>query len=526
MTHSERDPGTPGAALSDTSSPAAAPARQRTTPASRTEGLPPSAIRCLQRAAHALGKRDLDAADDALREASAIAPEHPEILRLMGVVAYLHGRFVEAIALQRRVLAAWPDDALALGNIGTAYADYGRIGDALFSLRRAAELAPDQAAVWFNLGKLFDSQAHIEEGEKALARALELAPRHLSARIAHANALATLGRTAEAAAGYRAALAQEPRAVQGWLGLANLKTVRLEAEESAALERLHADPTLPDGERAVAGFALGKVLEDEGRHAEAFNVFTAANAARRPLAPWDATRFSREVDAIEAAFASDIATATNPKLGEEVVFIVSLPRSGSTLVEQILAAHPEVEGASELPDLEAVILEESTFRNQRFPEWVASATPADWQRMGERYLHRTRRWRETKPRFTDKMPDNWLLAGAALAMLPGARVVNVRRDAVETCWSCFKQLFGAGRHGYSYDLSDLAETWRDYDRLSAFWSRRFPERVREQSYERLVAEPEAETRALLDFCGLAFDPACLDFHSATRSVRTASAAQV
>ncbi|MET0232018.1 MAG: sulfotransferase, partial [Rhodanobacteraceae bacterium] len=202
------------------------------------------------------------------------------------------------------------------------------------------------------------------------------------------------------------------------------------------------------------------------------------------------------------------------------------PRSGSTLVEQILAAHPDVEGASELPDLEAVILEESTFRNQRFPEWVASATPADWQRMGERYLHRTRRWRESKPRFTDKMPDNWLLAGAALAMLPGARVVNVRRDAVETCWSCFKQLFGAGRHGYSYDLSDLAETWRDYDRLSTFWARRFPDRVREQSYEKLVAEPEAETRALLDFGGLAFDPACLEPHAATRSVRTASAAQV
>ena len=529
MTHSERDPDPTGGAPNESAARAAvaAPARQRIAPASRVEGLAPAAIRCLQRAAQGIDKRDLDAADAALREAAAIAPEHPEILRLTGVVAYLRGRFAEAIALQRRALAGWPDDALALGNLGSAYADSGRIGDALLTLRRACEVAPDQPAAWFNLGKLFDAQAHVAEGEKAFAKALELAPRHLFARIAHANALATLGRTHEAAAEYRAAIAQEPRSVQAWLGLANLKTVRLDAQEAAALERLHADAGLPDADRAVAGFALGQVLEDLGRHAEAFTVLSSANAARRRTSPWDATAFSRQVDAIEAAFAPEsLESASDPTLGDSVIFVVSLPRSGSTLVEQILAAHPDVEGASELPDLESVILEESAFRQQRFPEWIAHATAADWQRMGQRYLHRTRRWRQHKPRFTDKMPDNWLLAGAALAMLPGARVINVRRDPVETCWSCFKQLFGAGRHAYSYDLADLAETWRDYDRLSAFWRRRFPDRVREQSYERLLADPEGETRALLDFCGLAFDAACLRFHETERNVRTASAAQV
>ena len=528
MTQSEREPEPTGGAPNEpVARPPAPPGRQRTAPGSRVEGLAPAAIRCLQQASQAIEKRDLDGAETALRGAAAMAPDHAEILRLTGVVAYLRGHFPEAITVLKRALEAWPDDALVLGNLGTAYADSGRTENALLSLRRACEVAPEQPAAWFNLGKLFDAQAHVAEGAKAFAKALALAPRHLSARIAHANALATLGHTDEAAAEYRAAIAQEPRSAQAWLGLANLKTVRLDADESAALERLHAEPALSDSDRAVAGFALGKVREDEGRHAEAFTVLSTANAARRRTSPWDATLFSRQVDAIQAAFAPEtLARASNPALGDSVIFIVSLPRSGSTLVEQILAAHPDVEGASELPDLETVILEESALRKQRFPEWVANASAADWQRLGQRYLHRTRRWREQKPRFTDKMPDNWLLAGAALAMLPGARVVNVRRDPVETCWSCFKQVFGAGRHAYSYDLADLAETWRDYDRLCRFWSARFPDRMREQSYERLVSDPEGETRALLDFCGLAFDPACLRSHEAERSVRTASAAQV
>jgi tetratricopeptide (TPR) repeat protein len=536
MMHSERDPervgsavsGEPGTNASDKSASARSTAvPQRNTAAARMEGLPANAMRSLPLAARHLDLRQLDSAADALREAIAIAPTHPEILRLQGVLAYRQGRFDDAIALVRRTLAAWPDDAAALGNLGSALADSGRVDEALATMRRASEVAPQLASTWFNLGKLLDSQAYIDEAEPALRKAIELAPNHLPSRIAHAAVLATLGRTSDAAAAYRDALAKNARSVQAWLGLVNLKTERLGADEVAALENLHADPTLSEDDRTVAGFALGKVLEDSGRHADAFAVLSTANAMRRRRFGWDATAFSQRVDAIAAAFESAPESAVaDATLGESVIFVVSLPRSGSTLVEQILAAHPDVEGASELPDLEAVIVEESARRNARFPDWVATATPADWQRMGQRYLQRTERWRARHPRFTDKMPDNWLMVGAALAMLPGAHVVNVRRDAVETCWSCFKQMFATGRHTYSYDLADLAETWRDYDRLCRAWSERFPERVREQSYESLLADPENETRALLEFCGLPFDAASLRPHEAERSVRTASAAQV
>ncbi len=525
MTPSEPE-STGGAPVAADKRPTPPAARQRVTPESRVEGLTPPAIRFLQAAARSLEARDVETAAGALRQARSIAPQHPEILRFEALLEYRRGRLAEATALLKQVLAAWPDDAMALGNMGSIHADSGRTTEALLTLNRACQVAPEQAAPWFNLGKLLDSQAYVAEAEKAFVNALARAPRHLPARIAHGGTLAALGRTDEAAAEYRTAIQQEPRSVQAWLGLVNLKTVRLGEAETATLERLHADTRLADNERTVAGFALGKALEDAGRHADAYAVLTSANAMRRRAAPWDATAFSRQIDAIAAAFPAAAPAPLDATLGAPVIFVVSLPRSGSTLVEQILAAHPDVEGASELPDLETVILEESLRRRKRFPEWIADATPEDWHRLGTRYLERTARWRKQRTRFTDKMPDNWLLVGAALRMLPNARVVNVRRDAVETCWSCFKQLFAAGRHGYSYDLADLAETWRDYDRLSRAWSERFPDRVREQSYEALVADPDGESRALLAFAGLAFDPAVLRFHEAGRSVRTASAAQV
>src|SRR6185312_7507313 len=167
------------------------------------------------------------------------------------------------------------------------------------------------------------------------------------------------------------------------------------------------------------------------------------------------------------------ATATPPQslnasLGHEVIFIVSLPRSGSTLTEQILASHPDVEGANELPDLGNVLEAESRRTGLEFPAWVPNATPADWRRMGESYLERTARFRKSRSRFTDKALSNWRVVGAAMAMLPGARFVNCRRDPVETCFSCFRQVFARGQ-AFTYDLFDLAAYWRDYDRMMRFW---------------------------------------------------------
>lgn len=500
--------------------------RQRTTAASRMEGLSAIAVRYLQQAARELDQGRLDDSARALQAVAALDPNHPEVLRLQALLAYRRGQPQRALAPLQRALAQWPDDAAILGNIGSVLVTLGDGESAVRVFTRASEVAPEQPGNWLNLGLALEAQASHQAAGAALRRALELAPQHPAARIAHAANLATVGDIDAAAAAYRAAIAVAPRSAQSWLGLVNLKTTRLDETELAALECLYTSPAIDEDARATAGFAFGKALEDHARLDEAFAVLHASNAARRRRAPWDAGGFSHGVDAIIEAFDAVAPAPAGETRGGEVIFVVGMPRSGSTLVEQIISAHPDVEGASELPDLDAVIREESVRRQQPFTAWAGAATPEDWQRLGERYLERTARWRADRPRHTDKMPDNWLLAGAALAMLPGARVVDCDRDALETAWSCYKQWFASGRHLYAYDFADIAAQLRDHARLVEYWEAKFPGRVRVQSYEALVADPETEVRSLLDFCGLAFDPACLRFHEAGRAVRSASAAQV
>ena len=324
--------------------------------------------------------------------------------------------------------------------------------------------------------------------------------------------------------GYRAAL-RDGAGIEAWARLATLKTVSFDAADTEQLERLFAAPATSPEQRARTGFVLAKALEDSGRFSEAYAVLGIANAIKRRGLKWDARAFSASIDAIVQAFRAPIESSSPSSLGHEVIFIVSLPRSGSTLVEQILATHPEVEGANELGDLSGVIDGESRRTGMEFPAWVARATPDDWRRLGEEYLQRTERWRRRHPRFTDKALSNWGYVGAVAAMLPGARFVDCRRDPLESCLSCWRQLFASGQ-SFTYDIAELAAYWHDYERMMRFWQSRHPGLARIQSHERLVDAPEDEVRALLEFCGLPFDANCLAFHQTPRAVHTLSAAQV
>jgi hypothetical protein len=223
-------------------------------------------------------------------------------------------------------------------------------------------------------------------------------------------------------------------------------------------------------------------------------------------------------------FSEPIACAADPQLGREVIFVISLPRSASTLTEQILASHPQVNGADELQTLPSILLEESTRRGLDFHEWAPQATAEDWERLGRSYMQRTKSW-QSRSRFTDKGLITWQLVGAAHAMLPGAKFVNCRREPIETIWSCFKQLFPVGQP-FAYDIHELVAFWRDYNRLLRFWHGRHPGLIYENVYEKLVANPEPQIRNMLDHCELPFDPTCLSFHETRRTVRTPSAAQV
>ena len=488
----------------------------------RLAGLPDSAADALRTARALLDQRDAAAAERLLARIDGV-DRHPESLRLLGIVRQLQGRHAEAITLLRQALERAPGDAPTLINLGLALRDRGETDAALASLRRACEVAPGLAAAWYNLARLLARGHHAGEAHAAFERALECDPGHEQARLHHADMLRTFGRIDEAIAGYRGLL-DGGVAAEAWFRLSNIKTVRFDPDECSTLERLFASDALSPEDRVRTGFALVKALEDNGRHAAAFSTMVAANALQRRRVQWDGGPWRAATTQILRAFERQPAGSPVAQ-GSEVIFVVSLPRSGSTLVEQVLASHPEVEGANELSDLGDVLQAESDRRGQAFPAWVADATPRDWQRLGRDYLDRTARWRQSRPRFTDKGLSNWRHIGAAMAMLPGARFVDCRRDPLETCLSCFRQLFARGQ-AWSYDMQELVAFWHDYDRAMRTWNSRHPAAIRSQSHENLVADPEREIRALLAFCGLPFDAACLAPHETSRAVRTISAAQV
>jgi tetratricopeptide (TPR) repeat protein len=453
------------------------------------------------------------------------APERFVALRAQAREQQRRGDLVATVLSLRSALRLRPDDAELSVELSDALRASGDMEGAIAVCLAATERAPTSKIAWYGLATVHAANACPDQAKSAYERALDCDPAFATARGALGDVLRNLGDLDAAVSCYRTCLTDRGYAPRAWFQLANIKIVPLSVDDVSALRRLHEDSSLSDSDRVFVGYALSKALEDQRLYRAAFPVLVATNRLARRRAEWDARAFSREVDAIDAAFAKPIATAADAHQGSEVIFLVSMPRSGSTLVEQILSAHPEVEGSGELPDLNDVLLDESKRRRRGFPDWVADASPTDWRRLGEDYLARTARWCGNAPRFTDKSLLNWPLVGAAAAMLPGARFIDCRRDPVETCLACFRQLFAFGNF-FSYDLDELAAYWRDYDRLSRAWRVRHPDRFFVHVYEDLLREPETQTRRLLAFLDLPFDPACLEFHRSSRAVRTFSAGQV
>ena len=493
---------------------------------SRHSSLSSTTSLLMTEAGKAFNQGRLDLAERALTQVLSNDPGLADAQFLYGLICLMGGDAAKAIPFLRKAAAQRSADANVQMYLGCALHDAGMLDEALDHMHRACGLAPSQPSSWYNLGKALKQRAQLQEADQAFRRALALDERHVLARIGMADIATMQGDIARAVSEYRHVLRLQPDRAEAWHGLANLKTEPLSAADVDQLRRALRHPGLRPDMRISLGFSLFRALEDQQDYAGAFVTLRQANADKRRQVEWNAAAEHAKIERIMEAFRSPLPAPMDPTLGHEVILVVSLPRSGSTLVEHILASHPEVEGANEIPDLPQVIEDESRRRGHAFPEWVISATADDWHRLGKDYLAHTARWREKRPRFTDKELRNWPLVGAALAMLPGAKIVHCHRDPVETCFSCYRHLFRHGVH-FSYDLDEMADHYLDYRRLSQFWQTRHPDRVLDFPYETLLLEPEAQIRRLLAFCNLPFDPACLTPHQTRREVlSTASAAQV
>lgn len=493
--------------------------------AARLQGLDNEAAQRVVATAQALGMGRADQAEAQLRPVLGSHSNHPEVLRLHAGILSLRGNHAGATAAMHRAIALRPGDPLYHNTLGSVLGATGDFDGAIAALRRACELQPNLAIAWYNLGVMLTRSVRHEEATEALRRAVALAPDNMEARALLGDMLRMQGDAVASAIEYRKVLSERPFSGMAWWGLADLRTDAFEPGDIERMQAVLRDDRVSDDDRIATSFALAKALDTENRYAESLDALNRANAIARLRGRWKAQAFSTMVDAINAAFVPPPAPASDVTLGHEALFVVGMPRSGTTLVEQILASHSQVAGAGELPDLALVIAEESRRREQPFPLWVATMQSADWQRLGERYLARTARWRAQRPMFTDKLPGNWMHIGALRAMLPGAQIIVCRRDPLETCFSCYRQLLPQGNE-WSRTPEDLASFWRDFDRSVNLWSTRYPGNVYQHSYEALLAEPEETVRKLLDFCGLPFEKACLHFHETAREVRSPSATQV
>ena len=490
---------------------------------SRLDRLSPNAIKAFQASAQAL---DAGRADEAERHLAAVAEgerNHPEILRLRAGILGMRGHHREAVAMMRQAVAAAPRDPIYFNTLGTLLGQAGDYDGAIEALEQACTLQPSLAIGWYNLGVMLVRSVRNNDAVLALNRAVALDAGHVLARSLLADLLRMRGDNAEAAAEYRRVVTLKPSAGMAWWGLADLRTETFDDADIASMRRALTLPAASDDDLIAIGFALARGYDQHGSYAESLDALARANTLARRRSQWNREGFSTAVKLLNQAF--DPLPAGAPQaLGHEAIFIVGLPRSGSTLVEQILASHSQVEGAGELADLPQVLAEESRRRNQPFPKWVSAATPGDWQRLGQRYLERTAHWRRQRPMFTDKLPGNWIYIGAIRAMLPGAHIIGCCRNALETCFSCYRQRLD--NNEYTRDFGDLASYWQDCDRSLRHWQTQFPDRVFLHDHDALLHSPEEHIRELLTFCALEFEETCVRFHENRREVRSPSATQV
>jgi tetratricopeptide (TPR) repeat protein len=457
--------------------------------------------------------------------------DHVEAMRLLAKIGMKLDVLDDAELLLENVVRLEPEYHPARHDYALVLLQRHKHARALEELERLLKIDPHHrgyrityASVWVGLGQ---HEKAVEMYRQILAETPQAADLHLSV----AHALKTLGQQQEAIAAYRQAVENRPGYGDAYWSLANLKTYRFSAAEIEQMRAHEAAPHSALEDRYHLCFALGKALEDQEQYAESFRYYERGNALKK-----EETRF--RIEPIERNTRLQIEVCTRELFesrrgsghpSEEPIFIVGLPRAGSTLLEQILASHSQVEGTLELPDIARLVAElqgrDPDTNNPRYPQVLRQLEPETLLRFGTRYLKDTQVYRAGKPRFIDKMPNNFRHIGLMHLILPNARIIDARREPMACCFSNFKQLFASGQE-FTYSLEDIARYYRSYVELMRHWDEVLPGKVLRIQHENVVEDLEGNVRRLLEFCGLEFEPACLEFYKNQRSVRTASSEQV
>jgi tetratricopeptide (TPR) repeat protein len=482
--------------------------------------------------AAALVEGRIPVAEHLLRQHLKRFPTDVVAIRMLAEVAARLGRYRDAETLLVRCLELAPGFSTARHGYALVLQRQDRFADALREVERLLQADPNdtggrnlKAAL---LGRLGDVQQSVE----IYRQVLDEFPTHPKVWHSYGHALRTAGRQDESIAAYRRTIELSPGYGEACWSLANLKTFRFSTADVERMTRQLDRQDLSVDDRFHFHFALGKALEDAGDYARSFEHYAEGNRLRRTVIDYDADAVSERVRQTKELFTGEFV-ATRRDVGApapDPIFIVGLPRAGSTLLEQILSSHSAVEGTMELPDIGAIARDlggrTKSGSVSAYPGILATLGQDELRALGERYLEGTRVQRKTDaPLFIDKNPNNWLHVGLIHLILPGAKIIDARRHPMSCCFSVFKQHFARGNR-FSYDLGELGRYYRDYVDMMSHFDRVLPGRIHRALYEQVVDDTESEVRRLLEYCGLPFEDACLRFYENERAVRTASSEQV
>ena len=486
----------------------------------------------LLEAGAALNENRIPEAEALLKPYLKERPTDVAAIRMLAEVAARIGRFDDAEALLVRCLELAPGFSAARHNYAVVLHRQNKPVEALAEVERLLAQDPRNPNSRNLKGTILGRIGEYEQALELYAGVLAEYPKQAKVWMSYGHALKTAGRETTSIDAYQKCIGLVPGFGEAWWSLANLKTFRFQEPDVEAMIQQLTRGDLSDEDRFHFHFALGKALEDRGDVAKSFAHYAQGNQIRRSLAPYDAQENAEHVKRSKEILTRsffDERSAYGAR-DRDPIFIVGLPRAGSTLIEQILSSHSAVEGTMELPDLVSIARElngrPSRQQSARYPQILADLSPDQCRELGERYLRQTRIQRKTAaPHFIDKLPNNFAHVGLIHLILPNARIVDARRHPLGCCFSAYKQHFARGQN-FTYDLRELGRYYRDYVELMAHFDEVLPGRVHRVLYEQMVDDTQNEVRRLLDYCGLPFEVECLRFYENSRAVRTASAQQV
>jgi tetratricopeptide (TPR) repeat protein len=472
---------------------------------------------------------------DSLAEAKHICgkildanPDDQNAVRLMAGLVAEDGSVSEAGRLLQSAVDKFPDSIKAVTDLASFCAERHQYSEAIEMYKRAVELDPGNSEYQFFLGRYLSTVGHSSDALSAYDAGLELHSKSPEGRSGRLYALRAVGRSEEVVEGYRGCIEEGVNTGESWWALSSLRTYTFSDDDLDKMTALREVDDISDSDSQYLDFALGKALDDRHRYDEAWQYYTSGNEARRKLVFFDGVQFERKIDSIITAIDETAISRSNnvEPPATTPIFIVGMPRSGSTLIEQILASHSDVEATTELPYI-TDLAGRAIFSESEAPHAaIAGLSTGDLADIGNQYMKATKMHRGlSKPNFIDKMPENFLYLGLIAMTLPNARIIDARRNPIDTCIGNYRQWFATGKE-YSYDLDELGDFYLQYCRIMQYWNDIMPGRILRVDYENVVVDTEKEVRRILEWCELPWDDNCLRFYESDRAVTTASSEQV